>query len=174
MTHPEHLAQQDAHRGPFGEAVRLTFPDIAATSQTVDGWLITAPTYHPLWSQYSMSVVRLDDDAPGFPPPYHQFPGTTHELLVMALNPDHGPQTAETMTGYAETGGLPYLTPVNHAHQFIACDQELRQLASLAAWGVVNGHLNPETGDAPALIREAWLASLTKTLAHIRGEAHAR
>ena len=174
MTHPDNIGQRDAHRGPYGEALRLTFPDLPMLAQTVDGWLLTAPTYHPLWSQYSLAVVRLDDDAPDFPPPYHQFPGTTHELLVLALNPDHGTQTAETMAGYAETGNLPYLAPVNHAHQFIATDDELRQLASWAAWCVVHGHLNPETGDAPALIREAWLTSLTKTLAHIRGEAHAR
>ena len=166
---------RDAHRGPWGDAARLPIPDHPSAAQTADWWLITAPAYHPLWSQYGLAVVRLDDDAPGFPPPNHHFPGTTHELLVVALDPSQGRQTPETMAGRVETGsGFPYLTPINHAHQFIAADEEMRQLASWAAWGVVNGALNPETGDAPALIREGWLQSLTKTLAHIRGEEHAR
>lgn len=169
MTYP---GQQHHHRGTHGQALRLPIPDIPEAGQSVDHWLLTAPSYHPLWSQYVMAVVRLDD-VPGFPAPKRQFDDATHELLVVALNPHAGPQTAATMAEHARTGAMPYLTPINYADQFTATDEEMRQLASWAAWGVVNGVLNPETADAPALLREAWLTSMVKTLAHIRGEVHA-
>lgn len=158
--------------GPYGTALRLDIPDRPEAAQTVDHWLITAPPYHPLWSQYVLCVVRLDD-LPGWPAPYRQFEGATHELIVVTLNPEHGPYDVDKMAGYANAAKLPILTPVNIAHQLTASDDELREVAALAAWAVVNGHLNPETADAPERIRRAWLASLTKTLAHIRGEAHA-
>ena len=50
---------------------------------------------------------------------------------------------------------------------------DARYTAQLAAQAVVDGVLNPETADAPSRIRENWLASVTKTLAHMRGEVHA-
>ena len=160
--------------GPFGRAEQLKVPDQPDAAETVCHWLITAPAYHPLWSQYQLCVVRLRDNLPGFPPPHHQFPGSTHELIVIALNPEHGPHTPESIAErYRDGKGLPYLTPVNIAHQIEGTDAEARELAAMAAWGVVNGHLNPETADAPERIRDEWKGSLVKTLAHIRGEEHA-
>lgn len=155
--------------GPFGRAEPIPVPDRPDAAETVAEWLITAPAYHPAWPQYALVVVRLRDDVPGFPAPHHQFEGTTHELIVMALDPGRGPHTTATLTGAA----LPYLQPVNIVEQFIAGDDEMRRLAELAATGVVNGVLMPETADAPDRVRAAWRASLTKTLAHIRGEVHA-
>lgn len=160
------------HQGPYGTALRLAIPDVPRAAQTVDHWLITAPAYHPAWSQYTLAVVRLDD-LPGWPPPVRQFDGATHEVIVVALDPEHGPYDVDKMAGYAVTADLPFLTPVNIAHQFTADDAEMRELASLAAWAVVHGALNPETADAPERIRGQWLTSLVKTLAHIRGEVHA-
>lgn len=52
-------------------------------------------------------------------------------------------------------------------------DDEMVEMAALAAAAVVHGALTPETADAPERIRESWLSSMTKTLAHIRREAHA-
>lgn len=158
------------HRGVHGTAWQCDIPDGPRAAQTVCQWLITAPIYHPLWSQYALFVVRLDPGVPGFREPYLQFPGATHELCVVALDPDH-PATAQAMgaPGFA----LRFLNPVNHAHQFTATDEEMRTLADLAAHAVVDGALNPETGDAPEAIREAWLTSMVRTLAHLRGEEHA-
>jgi hypothetical protein len=152
--------------------VRLAIPDVPRAAQTVDMWLITAPVFHPLWSQYHMACVRLDDDVPGFPPPVRQFDGATHEFLIVALNPEFGPFDEASMAEYGRSGRLPLLTPINVAHQFTASDDEMREVCSLAARAVVNGYLNPETADAPDRIREDWLASIVKTLAHIRGEPH--
>lgn len=160
--------------GPHGTAVRIDIPNIAKAGQTVDYWIVTAPGWHPLWSQYVIAAVRLDDDAPGFPPPTRHFDGATHELFVLALDPEHGPYGADEIRHYWEHPPLPILVPVNMAHQFIATDDELRQMCWNAVWAVVNGVLNPETAGNPTQIRDNWLASMTKTLAHIRGEVHAR
>jgi hypothetical protein len=119
-----------------------------------------------------MPVVRLRDGVPGFPPPRRQFPGATHELIVVALDPRHGPYTAGNLARFHD-GSLPYLTPGNIAHQMEGTDDDARTLAAYAAWGVTVGALLPETSDAPSLIRGEWKSSLVKTLAHIRGEAHA-
>ena len=163
----------DRLEGPCGSADLVPVPDIPSAAETVCTWLVTAPHAHPLWSQYALVVVRLRD-LPGFPPPKRQFDGATHELLVVALNPEHGPMTPERVTRLWRNGrSLPYLTPVNIAHQIDGADEEAERLAEMAAKGVVHGLLLPETGDAPERIREAWKASLVKTLAHQRGEVHA-
>ena len=158
------------HESTYGRAVRLEWPDVPDAAESVCGWVIDAPAYHPLWSQYHLAVVRLRDDVPGFPPPRRKFIGATHELNVVALNPEAG---AYTEADAHACRPLPYLLPVNIAEQFEGTDPEMEQLAWFAAWGVTIGLLNPETGDAPTAIREHWLGVLTKTLAHIRGEEHA-
>jgi len=159
------------HSGIYGTAVKMDVPDIPEMAETVCHWLITAPAYHPAWSQYLLVVVRLRD-LPGWPEPYLQFPGATHELIVITLDPDHGPYTADLPQKYA-TGGLPHLTPINVAEQIEGTDAEAEELASLGAWAIVTGRLEPESSNGPERIRAGWKASMVKTLAHIRGEEHA-
>lgn len=154
--------------GPYGRAEQVPLPDIAEAAETVCTWLLTAPHASPAWSQYMLGVVRLRDNIPGFPPPNLHFPGATHELDVVALDPRRGTQTAATMQGHQRDGTLPYLTPVNVIHQLEGSDSEALRLAAYAARAVVHGHLTPEP-DGPS----QWKASLVKTLAHIRGEVHA-
>jgi hypothetical protein len=167
--------QETSFKGPYGHAVLVPLPDVPQAAESLCTWLLTAPQAHPLWSQYLLPVVRLRD-IEGFPPPKRKFPGATHELIVVALNPEHGPYTAENLRRYmdgAEAGGIPYLTPVNIAHQIEGTDSEALLLAANAAWGVTVGALWPETSDAPERTRAEWKSSLVKALAHIRGEAHA-
>jgi hypothetical protein len=155
-----------SHRGLWGTAVELEIP--ATAPQATCQWLITAPVYHPLWSQYALGVISLTIDLPDLPPAKLRFPGATHELFVAALNPEYGPWTPETAIA-----GIRWLEPINIVEQWTATDDEMREMANLCAWGVTAGHLIPETADAPAAIRAAWLTSMVKTLAHIRGEEHA-
>jgi hypothetical protein len=168
-------------RGPYGEVVHVPMldesadydPKARAALATHRGtWLIDAPVYHPAWSQYVLHVISLAD-APDVPPATLKFVGATHELLLVAIDPGPGRQTVETVQGHCLTGKLPFLTPVNIAEQFECTDDEIRQVAWLCARAVVQGFLNPETGDGPARVRESWLQACVKTLAHIRGEAHA-
>jgi hypothetical protein len=167
--------------GSAGRAWKLEVwgPQAAAT---VCHFLITAPVYHPLWYQYDLAVIRLGS-FPGLPAAHLQFPGATHELMVMALNPEtghgkagHYPEhhTPECMNGeHVRKRNLSFLEPGNVAWQVIAGDAEMEQLAGMAVQAVVDGKWNPETADAPDAIRAAWNAGLTRTLAHLRGEIHA-
>jgi hypothetical protein len=166
-----------ATEGSFGSAEEIPRPpgDDPEWAETLGSWIITAPAYHPLWSQYNIVCVRLRDNVPGFPPPHRQFPGATHEIMVMALNPEEGPYRAATFVETCKKlRGLQWLAPGNIAHQVEGTDEEAGQLLRWAIWGVVSGHLNPETADAPGRIRAGWKESLVKTLAHIRGEEHAQ
>lgn len=171
---PEITGDETEFKGHYGRARLIPLPDVPESAETVCSWLLTAPHAHPLWAQYLLGMVRLRDGIPGFKPPARQFIGATHELFVFALNPEHGPYTVEKMQAYGSGGGsIPCLTPVNVVHQVEGTDEEARLLASFAAVGVVHGMLWPETGDAPRRIREDWLVSMVKSLAHIRGEEHA-
>lgn len=171
-------ADRDEWRGPYGTAQLCPLLDDLDVDRRpliaahVVQWLLTAPQAHPWWSQYSLSVVRLGD-YPGVPEPKLDFPGATHELLVVALQPDEGPFTVARMQEFQRDGRMPFLLPVNIAEQFEASDDEMLELASMCAMGVTQGALWPETGDAPDRVRRQWLGSMVRTLAHIRGEAHA-
>lgn len=155
-------------QGQYGDAAPLDIPVAAHAAEALCLWLVTAPAYNLAWSQYLLMVVRLTDDLPGFPPPTRDFEGTTHELLVFALDPDHK-QTVESANQTLAGDSLPpHLVPINIAEQFVATDDEMRKLASLCAQAIVHGALNPDTDG-----RAAWLPATTKTLAHIRGETHA-
>lgn len=162
------------HRGHRGTAVRLDIdPNVRGSQTTVDWWLLTG-TWHPIWPQFVLSVVHLRP-VDGHQPAQLHFPGATHELVVLALNPGEPPQTHDIETlqrgGIAAVGG--YLEPVDVVHQFTATDDEMRELADLAAQGCVNGFLTPSTDDARSALREQWLTACVRTLAHMRGEEHA-
>ncbi|MDI6911499.1 hypothetical protein [Nocardioides sp.] len=165
---------RETFTGPAGTAIRLRIdPAVRGSATTVTWWLLTGP-WHPLWTQFVLSVVRLSP-VEGWPPAELHFPGATHELLVFALNPGEPPKVhaVETLEagGFAAVGG--YLTPVDVVQQFTATDDEMTELAALCARGCVDGALNPSTDDARSTLREHWLTACVRTLAHIRGEEHA-
>ncbi len=160
-------------RHGLSERVPLT-PDVPGADSTTAMYLVTAPSYHPVWKQYAIVVVDLTTDRPDVGPPTLHFDGATHELLVLAINPADGPVSP---IGLCERAKRPapqlYLHPPNVGHQFTATDQEMTTVAWLCGRAVVGGDLNPETGDAPDLLREQWLQACVLTLAHLRGEEHA-
>ncbi|WP_181871608.1 hypothetical protein [Sphaerisporangium album] len=156
--------------GAYGTAHRIPPTNYQAHARAaLDGWIITAPIWHPLWSQYTLSVVTLAD-IPGVPAANKQRPDVTHELLVAALNPEHGPVRAEDV----QEGSLRLLTPVNIAEQVTTTDERAVQLAELCARAVVDGVLCPETLDAPDLIRTMWRTSIHQTFDHHRDPHHGR
>lgn len=168
----------DAYTGPFGLAVCVPVPDLPSAAETLAWWLVDAPKWAPLlvpFRQWVIAVVRLRDDVPGFPPPTRKFDGATHEVLVLTLDPDH-PATPEQMVqpGYRSR----HLTPVNVAEQFEATDDEMAEVVELCACAVVDGVMCPEAYSTPSgsarQLSADWLTAITKTLAHIRGEEHAR
>jgi hypothetical protein len=146
--------------------------DVPNAETTTFVALITAPPYHPAWSQYSMYVIDLTP-RPGYPDASLNFPGATHELVVTTVDPRHGVLDVEQAQQLYRDRVPFHLTPINIVHQFQATDDEMRQVAWLCGRAVVLGQLNPETADAPTRIREEWLQACVLTLAHLRGEEHA-
>lgn len=152
----------DELTGAFGTARRIPHDNYRDSHPaSLDGWIITAPCWHPAWSQYSLGVVSLAH-FPGLPAPKLQRPGVTHELNVAALNPEHGPYDARHLPAH----GLSFLLPINIAAQFTTTDEQARPLGFLCARAVVDGVLCPETADAPDRIRAAWRWTIRRTLEH--------
>lgn len=153
--------------GLAGWSRRITLPpDLSNADETVCSWLIYAPNAHPLWTFHNLYVVRLRE-VPGLPPPALRFPAATHELGVLALNPEHQPYTTEKVLELSKAHGLPYLTPHDVCEQFQMSDDEAKLLAAYAARACAHYVLTPDED-----FRAQWRVSLTKTLAHIRGEEH--
>jgi hypothetical protein len=112
--------------GPNGRTARLLPPGHHADHPAVLAiWIITAPDAHPLWSQYALSAVTLAD-LPGVPEARKRNDTVTHELTVLALNPDHGPYDNATVER------MRYLGPVNVVEQFTATDEHARELTARA------------------------------------------
>jgi len=160
--------QPDELTGALGTAVRVPPANYRDDNLAgLDCWIITAPSWHPVWSQYALAVVSLAD-FDGLPPAHKKRAGVTHELLVLALNPEHGPYDARTL----RTGDLRHLEPVNICEQFTSTDDQARHLAYLCVRAIVDGVLIPETGDAPDRIRAAWRSSIHQTLDHEHDPHH--
>lgn len=115
-----------------------------------------------------LSVITLAD-VPGVPPAHKHREGVTHELMVLALDPGHGPYDAKRV----RPGSVYFLVP-GIAEQFTATDEDARPLAGLAANAVVDGLLCPETSGAPDRIRAQWRFAIDQTLAHTRDPHHKR
>jgi hypothetical protein len=141
-------------------------------------WLFYQPYSSAVWTNYEMTTVRLREVA-GLAPPRHQYPGTTHEIVVSALNPEYQPYTNEDLLKFLRRemppeAGFHRMRPANIVFQFEGTDEEAKLLSAWAAWGVTQGQLNPENWSAPDAmdVRLQWMRSLIQTLAHLRGEPH--
>jgi hypothetical protein len=160
-------------RGPYANCVEVQLSALSTrAAATVSSWLITSAKFHPAWTQWTLYAVHLRE-VPGVSAPAFQYPGATHEVGLLALNPDTR-VTAEDMG--RPDWRMRYLLPPNLALQFTATDDEMRHVCALMCWSISAGHHSPEpalSGGPDSDWGRGWLASITKTLAHFRGEVHA-
>lgn len=99
-------------------------------------WLAYAPYAHPIWHTYLIVSFALRDAA-GVPAATKLLPDATHEVVVMALDPDH-----ET---YVDDFPK-LLTPANFAGQFIEPDDDAaNERIKRCVQDVIDGVLNPDT-----------------------------
>lgn len=157
--------------GSYGTASRVppeNFKDHPPAAAQLDTWIVTAPCWHPLWSQYMIGVVSLAA-FPGMDPAVKDYSEATHELDVIALNPDYGPYTAEEIT---PENPVKYMLPINIVIQFIATDEQAAEICHGLTHMVVEGALCPETGGSPSRVRESWEQVLARTLDHFRDPHH--
>ena len=76
---------------------------------SVQRWIIKAPWMHMCWEYHYVGLIHLRD-VEGHEPANIQFQGATHELIVLAMNPDAEPSFSEPQ----------FLTPISIAQQFVA------------------------------------------------------
>jgi hypothetical protein len=76
--------------GRSTNAWRLTPTAETAKPSGLDSWLIHDPGIHAFWSWWIVSGCSLRD-IPGAPPAKLQRPDMSHEILILALNPEKPP-----------------------------------------------------------------------------------
>lgn len=144
--------------GPAGRAWRI--PNAREGAQ-VGGWFLLAPGSHPFWPWKVLTGVHLRGEIDG-QPAHIQFPGATHEVLLLALDPDHAPPDVD-VNRFAH-----WLTPPDLVHQLILPnDDALVELLELCAHAVVEGILVPDSD-----YRRAWASSLDQSAEHARLGGH--
>lgn len=95
------------------------------------------PHPHPFWHHYILSLISLGD-YPNFPPAQKTFDAATHELLLIALDPQANPMPDNPYT-------LVRLEPINYAKQFAATNSQAIEVARLLSLALQNGQFLFET-----------------------------
>lgn len=114
---------------------------------TVGMWVVNAPWSHPIWPNVLVFVIHLRDVPGQSKPPHKYFPEATHEIVVMALSPDHVPELEGKQP-------IHFLEPANYIGQITApSDEAAEALLEATVQEIVAGQLNPDT-DA----RRQWKA----------------
>ena len=155
-------------RGTHGRATELELEEsdikVADHSATVSCWFIDAPGQSLFWQHYLLGIYHLRPIEGSDKPIKKLYDGVTHELSLIALDPDRRPKVDDMQTWR-------HLVPINFVMQVeLASDEQAKELLMLASKGIVDGLLWAE----PPLSgqKEPWLSSMLQTSAHLRGEAH--
>jgi hypothetical protein len=161
------VAEGRKYRGPAGSATEILLkgePDRPDWAATVSCWFLECPGQSPAWSRYTMNVIHLRD-IENVPPAHIRVPRATHELILIALDPDRHPQPTKLSSWHP-------LRPLNVQEQIqLPSDQAAHELADKAAQAVVQGLLWAEPPLSGQV--EPWRTMLIKLSAHLRGEEHA-
>lgn len=155
--------------GPAGTATFLHLdkgtPDRREQDATLACWWLDCPGQSPFWRYYMLAVVHLRPIEGQEHEPIITMPHATHELMVVALDPEPEPNPEDTKTWR-------YLRPTNVVEQVqLPDDQAAVHLLHHAAQAVVSGVLWAEPPLSGQV--EPWRTSVLKTAAHLRGEEHA-
>lgn len=133
--------------GPAGRAWRFDCDAIHAGQLAMHGkapprelsiasWAVYAPNSHPIWPCVAVLGISLRD-VPGWPAAKINMPGATHEVFVLALDPNEPIRLDE--------GPIP-LRPSNFAGQFIAAsDEQAAAMIESAVQEICAGTLNPDS-----------------------------
>lgn len=124
-------------------------------------WLVHAPHGHPLWPWYAISGIHLRP-LPIKGPPHLQFPGATHEIMFLALNPE------KPLPSIDDWHGMAWLEPIDLAHQVIVqSDEKAVELVELVVRHIVIDGANPDQD-----FRAYWRSAINQTAEHLRFDGH--
>lgn len=129
-------------KGPHGQAwLRRTLNVGDPKSESGLGvWIVWAPWAHPVWHSYVLSLIHLRP-IPGEADANIYREGATHELVLLALNPEH------------RAGKLSTLYPANFAAQLIEdSDDKAQEICEHAVREICQGILSPDTD-----FRSMWI-----------------
>lgn len=129
------------HAVPLPERTRSAWRVDAFITHTPFGvatWLVHCPHLHPAWSYWLVSLCHLRD-VEGMPTAIITRPTSTHELLILALDPASppDPDRADTMQPLQGPCVLEQFGPVT--------DDEARAALEELMLAVVRDELSPET-----------------------------
>lgn len=175
ITGPAYLGtsipREPTRRGPFGEAWEVALQPVGRRGKSdFDGtlayWIIRAPQSHPLWWWYSMTIIHLRPIA-GVKPAHIEIPGATHELALIALNPEQPVPNLEEMEA-GNFSSLKHLSPPNLIQQFqVPNDAYAWYLGETAVKAIVDGIISPDTD-----FRSQWEQAIPETAKHLREGVH--
>lgn len=144
---------------------RLQLPpdDLVDYPATLGAWLLDCPGAHPFWRFHTLNLVHLRE-LEGQPPVRLAFPGASHELLVLALDPHHDAE----LTPLDWKTCAHFMMPPDASVQFVAQDDEAAlHVAELAARAVAEGVLIPDSDYA-----SHWEGTIQLTAEHVRIGEH--
>jgi hypothetical protein len=156
--------------GAYGRAWRIPMAPLGHRGRpdadaTVAGWLMFVPSAHAFWTYWAAFVVHLRP-IEGVRPAHISEPGATHELMIMALNPEQPlPDLAAVGRGEAS---FAWLMPIDQLQQFtVNDDAQAAQLLELAVRSCVDGYASPDQD-----WRGRWRQMIPATAAHLREGKH--
>jgi hypothetical protein len=155
------VPKTSTYDGRNGLASRVINPEGVAL---LEGWLLNVPG-QAIWSYYIVAVIHLrgtprpDDEVLQ---PHKRWPGATHELLVVALDPAYTPKPEDNKTWR-------YVTPINVAWQFTcSTDDVAKKVCRILACEAADGQLLLEPTTTIQI--EKWAARLKQIVGTTRVE----
>lgn len=136
-------------------------PDFKESPAGVAQWLVHAPGAHPYWSWYCVACVSLKSVS-GIDEAFKQFPGATHEIIFVALNPDH------PLPDIDDWKSMHWLKPADLVHQFIVnSDNDASELTSKIVEHICRAAISPDQDN-----RTYWKNCVNATAEHARLGGH--
>jgi len=149
-------------RGPNGVAWEVPLPEHETSHAQLCQWLIFAPGAHPLWRYHVIVVVHLREM--NGQQAKLAFPGASHELMVLAVDPD----AEDTIEPEEPETQVPWLMPPDAVVQFIvANDEQARRVARFAAEACTRGLIVPDSDHL-----RSWQEGIAGTAEHVRLGGH--
>jgi hypothetical protein len=147
-------------RQSLGRAWKIPPPKSDKAHGTVAAWVVHAPHSNLMWSWYFVGTVHLRG-VEGLEEPHLHFPGATHEIVIMALNPEY------PLPEVGNWKNAQFLWPPDLTHQFIVSrDEEAQELTDLVVEQIVRG----KSCDSDH--RTYWIAAVDATAEHFRIGGH--